>query len=124
MATATVIGRIAAGPYMARKCPICGVWVFTDAGPFGEGDPTKTVADWDHYEAEHQAEHEGDDGPVLGMPFFQHNEVGVEAIVLSTAFSDQSMTELWQFAIETGETTVGREAYVNGFKKWAKESML
>lgn len=44
---------ITAAPFAARRCPACKTWIYTADGPFSEGDPTRTVADWLHWEAEH-----------------------------------------------------------------------
>lgn len=65
---------ITAGPYEARLCRVCGEWVHTAAGPFAEGDPTKTLADLYHYEDEH--------GPVegFGIPYMPFNEEPVTAV--------------------------------------------
>jgi hypothetical protein len=71
--------RLMAQPYDARQCPKCKVWVFTAAGPFAEGDPTKTVADWLHWEAEHLDPAEADK-PAIGFPFFSYNDEPVEAV--------------------------------------------
>lgn len=68
---------ITAGPYEARQCPACQQWIYTAAGPFAEGDRTKTLADADHWEREHA---NPSDGPVFGFPFFSFNEKAVEAV--------------------------------------------
>jgi hypothetical protein len=69
-----------AEPYDARQCPICEVWVYTAAGPFAEGDdPTKTLADYLHWAAEH-ADPAELGASVVGFPYFGYNEVPVEAV--------------------------------------------
>ena len=70
---------LTAKPYEARQCPRCGEWIFTDAPPFGENDPTKTQRDWIHWEREH----DGDvtDALTIGFPYFPHNETTVQAIL-------------------------------------------
>lgn len=79
---ATSAPRIQAGAYEARRCPDCGHWIFTGAGPFAEGDRTKTVAELNHYERFHAEQVEQADGPMgsVGMfPFMRFNEAPVEA---------------------------------------------
>lgn len=66
--------RVQAEPFTARRCPECGVWVYTDDGPFAEGDRTKTLADFEHWEREHEGK--GTDF----IPFFPYNEEPVEAV--------------------------------------------
>lgn len=71
---------IVAGPYEARQCPICKVWVYTAAGPFGEdGDPTKTLADYLHWENEHSVGAEAA-AAVVSFPFFDYNTTSVQAV--------------------------------------------
>lgn len=64
-----------AGPYTSRQCPTCKVWVYCADGPFAEGDRTKTLADWEHWEKHHLATSVRDP---LGFPFFPWNEASVE----------------------------------------------
>lgn len=79
---------IEAQPYEARQCPECRVWIYTAAGPFAEGDPTKTEADWLHWEAEHLPVEELEHSVgAIGFPFFPYNEEPVEAV---TTYSDPS----------------------------------
>lgn len=68
-----------APPYTARRCPVCGEWVYCADGPFAEGDPTKTVADWNHWEARH-LDPATDTGPgsAVGFPFFDWNDEPVD----------------------------------------------
>lgn len=75
-----------AQPYEARRCPECHLWIYTAAGPFAEGDPTKAEADWLHWEAEHLAE-APPSASAFGFPFFTYNEEPVEAV---TTHSDPS----------------------------------
>jgi hypothetical protein len=70
---------VTAQPYEARQCPACRVWVFTAGGPFAEGDRTKTMADWLHWEANHLDPAEADK-VAIGFPFFWWNTVPVEAV--------------------------------------------
>lgn len=72
---------IEAAPYEARQCPTCHEWVYTAAGPFFEDDPTKTGADYLHWEANHATPAELK-GSVIGFPFFDYNDVPV----MATAF--------------------------------------
>lgn len=91
----------AAQPYEARRCPECHLWIYTAAGPFAEGDPTKTEADWLHWEAEHLPEEEtAREALSIGFPFFPYNEEPVEAV---TTYSDPSerIAALAQQAAET-----------------------
>lgn len=71
---------ILAGPYEARQCPICEVWIYTAGGPFAENDPTKTQADYYHWEAAH-ATAEQLNSAVVGFPYFPHNTEPVTAII-------------------------------------------
>jgi len=68
-------GEVSAGPYEARLCEICDTWIYTAAGPFAEGDPTKTMADIVHYEREH-APRRGQ----VSYPFMRFNVAPVQAI--------------------------------------------
>jgi hypothetical protein len=73
--------KIAAEPFDARQCPTCKVWVYTAAGPFAEdNDPTKTLADYNHWAREH-ATPEDLAGSVVGFPYFDYNEQPVEAVL-------------------------------------------
>jgi len=67
-------GWVEAQPYEARLCTVCDTWIYTAAGPFAEGDPTKTMADILHYEA-HALARDG-----IGFPFMRFNEEPVRAI--------------------------------------------
>jgi hypothetical protein len=69
-----------AAPYEARRCPTCGLWVFTAAGPFFEDDPTKTGADYLHWEAEHATPDELA-AMTISFPFFDYNTEPVIATV-------------------------------------------
>jgi hypothetical protein len=85
-------GTVLAHPYDARRCPICGVWVFTAAGPFDpkEGipgpdgriypDETKELATFLHWRDEH-ATPEDLSGDQIGFPFFDYNDVPVQAVL-------------------------------------------
>lgn len=68
-----------APPFTARQCRDCGVWIFVAYGPFAEGDRTKTVADYLHYEAEHLSAEEAAKVAV-GFPYMPWNEEPVEAV--------------------------------------------
>ena len=70
---------VRAEPYTARQCPECDTWVYVDDGPFAENDPTKTVADWRHWERLHL--YEADQGDAIGFPYFNFNETPVEAMI-------------------------------------------
>lgn len=82
-------GRVLAGPYCARLCPDCDTWIYTAAGPFAEGDPTKTLADMNHWEREHdevktladEAERVRTEPIVLMRPFMQFNKEPVWAVL-------------------------------------------
>ncbi len=69
---------VPAAPYEARQCPECKVWVYTAAGPFAEGDETKTMADCLHYERDHADKVERL-GNAIGFPYFSYNEKPVRA---------------------------------------------
>lgn len=69
---------IQAEPYTARQCTVCDVWVYIADGPFFEGDPTKSAADYLHWEAEHATPAELA-GNVIGFPFFSFNDEIVTA---------------------------------------------
>lgn len=71
-----------AEPYDARQCPECETWVYTAAGPFAEGDRTKTMADWLHWERFHLEEHPTP-ATAIGFPFFDYNDTPVEAVLES-----------------------------------------
>lgn len=71
---------VIAEPYDARQCPFCKVWIFTAAGPFAEGDPTKTFAEILHIERQHPDLVEGEPGSFRLVPFCDYNEEPVEAI--------------------------------------------
>jgi hypothetical protein len=66
---------VIAAPYDARQCPVCKVWVYVAAGPFSEGDRTKTVADWNHWEAFHLTPETSE-----MYPFFPFNDSVVQAV--------------------------------------------
>ncbi len=70
---------ITAEPYTTRRCPECETWVYVDDGPFAENDPTKTVADWLHWERLHLDE--ADRASAIGFPYFNFNETPVEATI-------------------------------------------
>ena len=73
-----------AEPYMARQCPECKLWIFVDDGPFAENDRTKTLADVQHWEAEHVKPEDYTHvrgARVLGIPYMHWNEDTVEAVV-------------------------------------------
>jgi hypothetical protein len=76
-----------AQPYEARRCPECHLWIYTAAGPFAEGDPTKTEADWLHWQAEHLTEEDRLAPNAIGFPFFCYNDEPAEAV---TTYSDPS----------------------------------
>lgn len=76
--------KIVAEPYDAGQCPICKVWVYLAAGPFAEdNDPTKPLADYNHWAREHATPEELS-GSVIGFPFFSYNEQSVEAVLEGT----------------------------------------
>jgi hypothetical protein len=66
-----------APPFTARQCPICKQWIYCANGPFAEDDPTKTLADWYHYDREHRPAGTGNEA-VVGFPFFDWNDEPVE----------------------------------------------
>jgi hypothetical protein len=70
-----------AEPYTARQCPICKTWVYCADGPFAEDppDPTKTLADYDHW-ANFHADPALLNLPAVGFPYFDWNDEPVEAI--------------------------------------------
>lgn len=72
---------VTAAPYEARQCPECKVWVYTAAGPFAEGDPTKTMADCLHYERAHADKVERF-GNAIGFPYFNYNTTVIHTAVL------------------------------------------
>lgn len=72
-----------AEPYTARRCPACETWVYVAGGPFAEGDPTKTVADWLHWQRLHLDD--GDTATTIGFPYFYFNETAVEASLEAAA---------------------------------------
>lgn len=82
MTTDTVV----AGPYQARQCPECKVWIFTDLAPYAEDDPTKTLRDYLHWFAHHGQEPEPDPNgvTVIDIPWFTHNSETVEAVIEET----------------------------------------
>jgi hypothetical protein len=65
--------RRTAAPYTARQCPVCKVWVYCADGPFAEGDRTKTLADWHHWEANHLDPAEAT-AMAIGFPMFMWND--------------------------------------------------
>lgn len=71
---------VTAQAYDARQCPICQTWVYTAAGPFAEGDATKTLADYEHWAAEHATAEELNQQAV-GFPYFSFNDTPVLAVV-------------------------------------------
>jgi hypothetical protein len=70
--------RVVVGPYEARLCPACRTWIYTAAGPFAEEDPTKTLADLNHWE---DAGHQRPEGMTFGRPYFHWNTKPVEVDV-------------------------------------------
>jgi len=72
--------HIEAQPFEARQCPICKLWIFTAAGPFAEGDPTKTQADYYHWEAAHATAEQLNASPVA-FPYFTFNKEPVTAML-------------------------------------------
>lgn len=73
---------VTAQPYEARRCPECNVWVYTAAGPFAEGDRTKTLADILHAETEHDPERGASTAGtvVTECAWFPYNEEPVQAV--------------------------------------------
>jgi hypothetical protein len=75
---------ITAKPYTARQCTVCHKWIYVDNGPFAEdGDRTKTLADAEHYEAEHATADDYTDangGRVFGFPYMAYNIKTVQAV--------------------------------------------
>jgi hypothetical protein len=69
-----------AEPYTARRCDICDTWIYCADGPFAEGDPTKTIADYDHWAAHHATPAELA-GPVIGFPYMPWNDGPVKIAV-------------------------------------------
>lgn len=69
-----------AAPYNARQCPECKVWVYTAAGPFAEGDRSKTVADFNHWAENHMPE-EDRGKTTIGFPYFGYNTRLVRAVI-------------------------------------------
>jgi hypothetical protein len=69
---------VIAAPYEARQCPRCETWVYCAGGPFSEGDRTKTLADWNHWERHHLADADRA-GTSIGFPYFPWNQTPVEA---------------------------------------------
>ena len=70
-----------AEPYDARLCPVCETWIYVADGPFAEGDPTKPLADFNHWRREHATEEEKIPGATVTFPFFDYNDEPVEAVV-------------------------------------------
>ena len=68
-----------AAPYDARQCPICETWIYIAAGPFAEGDATKTLADFYHWAGKHATPEELS-ATAVGFPFFDYNAEPVEAV--------------------------------------------
>jgi hypothetical protein len=68
-----------AQPYEARRCPTCGEWVYTAAGPFFEDDPTKTGADYLHWEANHATPADLA-AMTISFPWFDYNTEPVQAV--------------------------------------------
>lgn len=94
---------VTAQPFEARQCPECKLWIFTAAGPFAEDDPTKTEADWLHWEAEHLPDDPAArEAVTIGFPFFSYNEEPVEA---SMAYADPT-ARIASLAQQTAEALV------------------
>lgn len=69
-----------AAPFDARLCGGCDTWIYTANGPFAEdNDPTKTLADFMHWEREHATPEELS-GSAIGFPFMPYNEEAVSAV--------------------------------------------
>jgi hypothetical protein len=70
---------VIAEPYDARQCPVCKAWIYTAVGPFAEdNDPTKTLADYEHWATEHATEDQLSNF-VIRYPYFDYNDQPVEA---------------------------------------------
>jgi hypothetical protein len=71
---------IVARPYEACQCPECGEWVYAAAGPFAEGDRTKPLAAWLHWQRYHLTADEAAQ-TVIGFPYFRFNDQAIESVL-------------------------------------------